>query len=771
MKNMKKFLALALAAGMTFSQLMSVSAAEETEAATTEAAAAETTEKSADTLVYGTDGMDGKFSPFFYTAVPDEDVVKVMFEPLLGTDREGAVVLKGIEGETRPYNGTDYTYNGMADCEVVENEDGTVEYKLTMRDDLKWSDGEPITIDDVIFSYYVFCDPTYDGNASIFALPIEGLDEYRSGMETMFNLLVAAGEENTDFSNWDEETQTAFWADLKQAGEAFAQSIIDYLVENGVNTAEDSVAACAANWGYELAEDATTADFFQAMVEAYGGDYIAMSDTEQASASLTDLMENYSEYAIGVKTGESADSITGIQKTGDYTMTVKMTSVDATAIYNVGIYVCPLHYYGDKDSYDYENNQFGFSKGDLSGVKSKTSAPLGNGAYTFVSYENGVATVQANPLYYKGEPKIQYINFQHVQDADKISGVNAGTLDVTMPSYDKDAVAEIAAANGGVEGNDGDKITTKTYLNLGYGYIGINSKNVSVGGERGSDASKNLRKGLATILSVYRDVAMDTYYGELANVINYPISDTSWAAPRVTDEGYQVAFSVDVNGNPIYTEGMTEDEKYAAALEAALGFFEAAGYTVEDGKLTAAPEGASLEYEIIIPGSGQGDHPNFMVLSMAKDALASIGMNLIINDVSDGTVTIGQKLDAGTAEMWTMAWQATPDPDLYQVYYSDVANGGQNPGGSSYYYGIQDETLDELIMEARQSTDQAYRKILYKECLDIIVDWADEIPIYQRLNATIFSTERINVDTLTPDITTYWDWFNDIQLVELNADA
>lgn len=766
MKNVKKFLAFALAAGMTISQLMSVSAEEGTEAATE---AAEAAEKSSDTLVYGTDGMDGKFSPFFYTAVPDEDVVRTMFDGLLGTDREGAVVLKGIEGETRPYNGTDYTYYGMSDCEIVENEDGTVDYNFTIRDDLKWSDGEPITIDDVIFSYYVFCDPTYDGNSTIYSLPIEGMEAYRSGMESLFNLLVAAGEDNTDFTYWDAETQTAFWTDLNQAGEAFAQSIADYCIAAGYNAEDDSIAACAANWGFELSEDATAADFFQAMVEAYEGDYMTLSDTENAGTLLTDLMENYSSYNIGVKTGESADSITGIQKTGDYTMTVKMTSVDATAIYNVGISVCPLHYYGDKASYDYENNQFGFMKGDLSGVKAKTSAPVGNGAYTFVSFENGVATVQANPMYYKGEPKIKYINFQQVGDSDKISGVNAGTLDVASPSYNKDAVAEIATANGGIEGNEGDKITTRTYLNLGYGYIGINSKNICVGGDRGSDASKNLRKGLATILSVYRDVAMDSYYGELANVINYPISDTSWAAPRVTDEGYQVAFSVDVNGNPIYTDGMTEDEKYAAAINAALGFFEAAGYTVEDGKLTAAPEGASLEYEIIIPGGGQGDHPNFMIVTMAKEALASIGMNLIITDVSDGTVTIGQNLDAGTAEMWTMAWQATPDPDMYQIYYSDIANGGKNPGGSNNYYGIQDEALDELIMAARQSTDQAYRKILYKECLDIIVDWADEVPIYQRLNASIFSTERVNIDTLTPDITTYWDWLNDIELLELNA--
>ena len=105
---------------------------------------------------------------------------------------------------------------------------------------------------------------------------------------------------------------------------------------------------------------------------------------------------------------------------------------------------------------------------------------------------------------------------------------------------------------------------------LGYGYIGINSHTVSVGGEPDSDASKNLRKAFATIFSVYRDVAIDSYYGEVATVINYPISNTSWAAPQPTDDGYKVAFSTDVNGNDIYTSDMSADDKYVAAKAAAL---------------------------------------------------------------------------------------------------------------------------------------------------------------------------------------------------------
>ena len=75
--------------------------------------------------------------------------------------------------------------------------------------------------------------------------------------------------------------------------------------------------------------------------------------------------------------------------------------------------------------------------------------------------------------------------------------------------------------------------------------------------------------------------------------------------------------------------------------------------------------------------------------------------------------------------------------------------------------------LDKLILDARSSTDQTYRKSMYKACLDKVIDWAVEIPVYQRQNAVIFSSERVNMDTVTPDITTFYGWLSEIEKVEL----
>ena len=77
------------------------------------------------TIVIAETGFEGKFSPFFAASAPDQAAHALTQAVLLNADRRGEIIMHGIEGETRSYNGTDYTYYGLADCEVTENDDGT----------------------------------------------------------------------------------------------------------------------------------------------------------------------------------------------------------------------------------------------------------------------------------------------------------------------------------------------------------------------------------------------------------------------------------------------------------------------------------------------------------------------------------------------------------------------------------------------------------------------------------------------------------------------
>ena len=357
MKNTKQVLALAMAVAMAAGLLAgcgsSASSSAESVAsgeATSEAAATDTG-SSDGTLVLADTGFEGKFSPFFAASSADQHVIDLTNIALLGADRKGEMILKGIEGETREYNGTDYTYYGPADCEVTENADGTVTYAINMRDDLVFADGTPITIDDVIFNLYVYMDPTYDGSAILYSMPIVGLDDYRSSMTTLSKLIAEAGEDNTDNSLFTAEQQKAFWDAVNEGGTAFAQEIVDSCVAAGYAD-EGDVAAAASAWGFDgLAADATAKDFFLAIAENYDWNFASM-EAETAGSALSDLIpaDVYAYSTTGVATGADVDTVSGIVKTGDYSMTITTTELSNSMIYQLQLPIASLDYYGDRIS-------------------------------------------------------------------------------------------------------------------------------------------------------------------------------------------------------------------------------------------------------------------------------------------------------------------------------------------------------------------------------------------------------------------------------------
>jgi peptide/nickel transport system substrate-binding protein len=755
-------------------------------------------------LVVAQSTLSQKFSPFFADTGYDQEVVDMTQLYMMTTDRVGGIIYKGIEGETVAYNGTDYTYYGPGDLAVNYDEKADITtYSFKMREDLKFSDGEPVTIDDVIFTYYVVLDPAYNGSNTLSSYDIVGLKSYQtqipeanveevSAIADAVKAAFAAYGKDYKVTDSDLFTQavydeyataiTALWyADLQAIvdyvyanyGEAYAEQITGKSYEE-VGASDALKIYLAGNlWGFAIENpECTMDDLYAAAAAKYAGSLDAyLAAGESASGTSADAINNElmsaAAAAAGVDTSAGVPNITGIKRVDDYTVEIQVKGFSAPAVYSIlGQAITPMHYYGDPAQYDYANNKFGHPFGDLSIVQSKNDAPMGAGYYKFVKYDNRVVYYEANENYYRGEPKIKNFQYKETQSAEVASAVQTGTADGGEMTGNKANFEMLRSFNdnGEVTGN---VVTTYAVANLGYGYIGMNADTMNVGGDPGSEASKNLRKGFATILAVYRDTAFDSYYGDAAAVINYPISSTSWAAPQATDEGYRVAYSVDVDGKDIYTADMDTEAKYAAAKEAAIGYFKAAGYTFDEasGKFTAAPEGASLSYEAIIPGDGTGDHPSFAILTDAREALASIGIELKINDPADSNV-LWDALDAGTQNIWCAAWGSTIDPDMYQVYHSSNIVG--KGGSDSNHYHIQSEKLDKLILDARQSADQAYRKEVYRDALDEIMDWAVEIPAYQRQNIRIVSTERVNISTVTPDVTTYWGWLSDVHMMEMN---
>ena len=756
-------------------------------------------------LVYACQTFNQKFNPFFYSAAIDGYVSNVCVDTLLITDREGVIVYDGINGETREYNGTDYTYTGLSSCTVDQGEDTTT-YTFKLREGVQFADGEELTADDLIFSLYVILDPTYTGIQTLYSEDIVGLNAYRT--QTSDAAFEEYGQIFDDISagtagDYDQALYDSYDSLLQQAWTDDLAAVVDYDMTNLSEYVEDftgyTVDEVEQNEGLQIAfamavdETGTIADgvltsvtgdtfdlsagtvptlddFYAASTSFYDGDASAYYEAEGAgSSTVLDTAREAFILANGQDdSGEGVPNIEGIKKIDDYTVSVTTNGFSATTIYKLAsVRLAPMHYYGDESLYDYDNNQFGFTYGDLSTVEDNLS-PMGTGPYYFDRFENRVVYFSANENYWKGTPKTKQMQWRETAPDDQIAAVATGVADITDPESSLGAYDEIRSYNSNGDVN-GDTLEIKEYELLGYGLIGINSTTVNVGGEPGSEASRNLRRALATVLAVYRDIAISSYYGEGASVIEYSITSVSWAAPQPTDPGYSAAFSTDVNGNDIYTADMTDDERYAAALEAAKGFLIAAGYTWDEasGTFTAAPEGAKLTYEMIVPGGGTGSHPDFMLAEYARDALAKLGITIVINDPSDNNV-LWNALDAGTQEIWCMSWASGADPDMYQIWHSNNAVGKPGSTGSNHA-SLEDPELDELIMEGRSSSDTSFRKAIYGQCLDIIRSWAVEVPVFQRNEFFLFSPQRINMDTVTPDITSFWDWMNDLEKVEMNG--
>ena len=155
--------------------------------------------------------------------------------------------------------------------------------------------------------------------------------------------------------------------------------------------------------------------------------------------------------------------------------------------------------------------------------------------------------------------------------------------------------------------------------------------------------------------------------------------------------------------------------------------------------------------------------------------LAKLGIEVII-DVDD---TLLSKLQENVISVWAAAWQATIDPDMFQVYYSDPeVNQAGSPKSTGLYEmfksGSDEEKailvrLNELIIQGRTSLNVDERKPIYSEALDKAMELAVELPTYQRKNMFVYNQDVIDSASLVPSdkITPYKGPIDEIWNVSL----
>ncbi|MFE6995817.1 ABC transporter substrate-binding protein [Microbacterium sp. NPDC057659] len=117
-----------------------------------------------DTFVSTISAPGGVFLPGFYDNGWDGNAVQPIFASLVVTDKSGEAVAD------------------LADKWEV-SDDGLV-YTFHIRDGAKFSDGSPVTADDVAFTLTLLNDPQYAGGTDFSDIVIKGTEEYKKGSAT-----------------------------------------------------------------------------------------------------------------------------------------------------------------------------------------------------------------------------------------------------------------------------------------------------------------------------------------------------------------------------------------------------------------------------------------------------------------------------------------------------------------------------------------------------------------------------------------------------------
>ena len=238
----------------------------------------------ADAFVIMTELLDGLFNPFYYTAANDGTIVSMTQISMIGAAYDEATGKISVAyGENEAVVTKDY--------EIVQNDDGTVSYYFVLKNGIKYSDGHPLTMEDVLFNFYVYLDPVYTGSNTLYSTKIQGLDAYRT--QTVSSGSGSAGEliadQAADMASARRDELVDLYMNLKDSSATGEVSYEEMLAAIASHTLSPGYISSISNKAEEVTNDNLKADYEYALKlfkEELTGDF------DSAQESFTDAPYN-----------------------------------------------------------------------------------------------------------------------------------------------------------------------------------------------------------------------------------------------------------------------------------------------------------------------------------------------------------------------------------------------------------------------------------------------------------------------------------------------
>ena len=310
-----------------------------------------------------------------------------------------------------------------------------------------------------------------------------------------------------------------------------------------------------------------------------------------------------------------------------------------------------------------------------------TASPVGTGPFKFASWDRGQRVVlEKNPTYWRYPVKVDRVIFRPVtEDQARLTELLTGGLDLIVGTP-PDFVAQL---------ENNPKVTLQKQVGAHVWYLGFNNT------KKPFD-DKRVRQALNYAVNkdaIVRDVLKGT-----GSISKGPVLPGTWG-----DEGGLKPFPY--------------DPERAKKLLAEAGL----------------PSGFSTT--LWVPESGSGMQSPVAMSTVIQSNLKAVGVNIAMQTMEWGAYLA--KLRTKEQDLFALSWMAgNEDPDM--VMYPLLHSSQWTPNGPNRAL-YKNDKYDELLHQARLTTDQAKRSELYRQAQRLLIEDAPWIFIDHEIQTAAHS--------------------------------
>ena len=649
-----------------------------------------------DTLVLGLADLNGDFYGGWTNNANDVTVRK-----LLGIEGNS-----GYSTVVQDENGQWVNNPAVLDGEpkVTENEDGSKTYQYKIKEDLKWSDGEPVKSDDYLYGSLIFTHPSFipvTGSTTIGSDSLKGYEAYHTGKDADGNDVdFFEGQKKIDDYTFEFTVDSSFLPYFEEAALASASPFPLHAVSENLVLNEDGTKLVAKD-GYEPSEEEIQKykDDLQKQIDNLNADFEENVEEPGADASEDDKAAYEEEKAAH----EEEVKILEDKMNGDVDPSLQLIEQAMLNIYN----------------------------------NYRVNPTVTTGPYMFDEFKNNMVKLSLNPNYAgnaKGDKAtVPHIIVQTVNSNIAVDLLENGDIDIWESEADGGKIDQMRAAA------DAGKIKFNEFERSGYG-------NLTFLTDRGNTKYKEVRQAIAHLMD--RNSFVQSYAGGYGVVTNGMYGQSQW---MYKEKG------ADLESDPNMINYQLNLDTANELLDKTPFTFEADGKTPWD-KAKADEEFASnadnFDYyrydengnRLVVNQYGSDESPiTTLISNQLPNNAKQVGMEY--NVTAGNFATLLQYYTSPTEDAeYTAFNMGTNFAPIFDPWYQYNSKGSDNKTRTN------DPAVDEITEKLRRIAPDDKEAFL-EEWMKFQLwynDYLPEIPLYSNLFHTGYTNRVEGFDINTP---------------------